>query len=74
MLADLIVPRGRGALAAEVADKVGRLMRERDEAVAVAAELRVRAERAEAEADEMRRRLAKVGVLLREDGEGGGDD
>lgn len=37
-------------------------------------ELRERAERAEAEADEMRRRLAKVGVLLREDGEGGGDD
>lgn len=36
-----------------------------------AAALRERAERAEAEADEMRRRLAKVGVLLRDDGEGG---
>lgn len=42
VLADLIAPRGRGALAAEVADKVGRLTRERDEAVAEAAELRRR--------------------------------
>ena len=33
-----------------------------------------RAERAEAEADGLRRRLAKVGVLLRDDGEGGDDD
>lgn len=74
VLADLIAPRGRGALAAEVADKVGRLTRERDEAVAEAAELRGRAERAEAEADGLRTRLAKVGVLLRDDGEGGDDD
>lgn len=69
VLADLIAPRGRGALAAEVADKVGRLTRERDEAVAEAAELRGRAERAEAEADGLRRRLAKVGFLLKEDEE-----
>lgn len=34
-------------------------------------ELRGRAERAEAEADGMRRRLAKVGVLLRDDEEEG---
>lgn len=74
VLADLIAPLGKDALAAEVADKVGRLTRERDEAVAEAAELRGRAERAEAEADEMRRRLAKVGFLLRDNGEGGDDD
>lgn len=74
VLADLIAPRGRGALAAEVADKVGRLTRERDEAAAEAAELRGRAERAEAEADGLRRRLAKVGFLLRDNGEGGDDD
>mgnify|MGYP001777206671 FL=1 len=70
VLADLIAPRGRGALAAEVGDKVGRLTRERDEAV----ELRGRAERAEAEADGLRRRLAKVGFLLKDNGEGGDDD
>ena len=74
VLADLIAPRGRGALAAEVADKVGRLTRERDAAVAEAAELRGRAERAEAELDGLRGRLAKVGLLLRDDGEGGDDD
>lgn len=69
VLADLIAPQGKGALAAEVADKVGRLTLERDEAVAEAATLRERAERAEAEADRMRRRLAKVGFLLKEDEE-----
>lgn len=36
VLADLIAPRGKGALAAEVADKVGRLTLERVEAVAMA--------------------------------------
>lgn len=71
VLADLIAPRGKDALAAE---KVERLTRERDEAVVEAAEMRGRAERAEAEADGMRRRLAKVGVLLREDEEGRDDD
>ena len=71
VLAALIAPRGRGALAAEVAETVGRLTRERDEAVAEAAELRGRAERAEAELDGLRGRLAKVGFLLKEDGEGG---
>lgn len=71
VLADLIAPRGRGALAAEVAEKVGRLTRERDEAVAEAAELRGRAERAEAELDGLRRSLAKVGLLLKEDEERG---
>ena len=71
VLADLIAPRGKDALAAE---KGKRLTRERDEAVAEAAELRERAERAEAEADGLRGRLAKVGVLLRDDGEGGDDD
>lgn len=71
VLADLIAPRGRGALAAE---KVERLTRERDEAVAEAAELRGRAERAEAELDGLRGRLAKVGLLLRDDEEGGDDD
>lgn len=71
VLADLIAPRGKDALAAEVNEKVERLTRERDEAVAEAAELRGRAERAEAEADGLRRRLAKVGFLLRDDGEGG---
>lgn len=67
VLADLVAPRGKGALAAEVADKVGRLTLERDEAVAEAASLRERAERAEAEADRMRRRLAKVEFLLRDE-------
>ena len=71
VLADLIAPRAKDALAAE---KVKRLKRERDEAVAEAAELRERAERAEAELDGLRKRLAKVGFLLREDGEGADDD
>lgn len=70
VLADLVAPQAKGTLAAEVADKVGRLTRERDEAVAEAATLRERAERAEAEADRMRRKLAKVGFLLRDDEEG----
>lgn len=70
MLADLIAPQGKGALAAEVADKVGRLTRERDEAVAEAVALRERAERAEEDADRMRRRLAKVGFLLKDEEEG----
>lgn len=69
VLADLIAPRGKGALAAEVADKVGRLTLERDEAVAEAAKLRERAERAEAEADRMRRKLEKVEHLLGDDEE-----
>lgn len=69
VLADLVAPQGKGALAAEVADKVGRLTLERDEAVAEAATLRERAERAEAEADRMRRRLAKVEFLLKDDEE-----
>lgn len=34
VLADLVAPRGKGALAAEVADKVGRLTLERDEGAA----------------------------------------
>lgn len=68
VLADLIAPRGKDVLAAE---KVKRLTRERDEAVADAAELRERAERAEAELDGLRKRLAKVGLLLRDDEEGG---
>ena len=42
--------------------------------MAEAAELRGRAERAEAELDGLRGRLAKVGFLLRDDGEGGDDD
>lgn len=67
VLADLIAPQGKGALAAELADEVGRLTRERDEAVAEAASLRERAERAEAEADRMRRRLAKAEFLLKDD-------
>lgn len=71
VLADLIAPQGKDALAAEVADKVGRLTLERDEAVAEAGALRERAERAEAEADRMRRRLAKVDFLLKEDEERG---
>lgn len=70
VLADLIAPRGKDALAAEVNEKVGRLTRERDEAVAEAATLRERAECAEAEADRMRRRLAKVEFLLRDKEEG----
>lgn len=64
VLADLIAPRGKDALAAE---KVKRLTRERDEAVAEAAELRERAERAEAELIGLRKRLAEVGLLLREE-------
>ncbi len=71
VLADLVAPQGKGALAAEVADEVGRLTRERDEAVAEAALLRERAERAEADADRMRRGLAEVGFLLEEDEERG---
>lgn len=67
VLADLIAPRAKDALAAE---KVKSLKRERDEAVAEAAELRERAERAEAELDGLRGRLEKVGFLLRDDGEG----
>lgn len=67
VLADLIAPQGKGALAAEVADEVGRLTRERDEASAEAASLRERAERAEAEADRMRRKLAKAEFLLKDD-------
>lgn len=67
VLADLIAPRAKDALAAE---KVKRLKRERDEAVAEAAELRERAERAEAELDGLRKRLAEVGFLLRDDEEG----
>lgn len=69
VLADLIAPRGKDALAAEVADKVGRLTLERDEAVAEAATLRERAARAEAEADRMRRKLEKVEHLLGDDEE-----
>jgi hypothetical protein len=69
VLADLVAPRGKGALAAEVADKVGRLTLERDEAVAEAATLRERAARAEAEADRMRRKLEKVEHLLGDDEE-----
>lgn len=68
VLADLIAPRAKDALAAE---KVKSLKRERDEAVAEAAELREMAERAEAELDGLRRRLAEVGFLLRDDEEGG---
>lgn len=68
VLADLIAPRGKDALAAE---KVKRLMRERNEAAAEAAELRRRAERAEAELDRLRRRLEKVGFMLMDDEEGG---
>ena len=71
VLADLIAPRARDALAAE---KGKRLTRERDEAVAEAASMRGRAERAEAELDGLRKRLAKVGFLLRDDEEGGDDD
>ena len=41
---------------------------------AVAAVLGGRAERAEAELDGLRRRLAKVGLLLRDDREGADDD
>lgn len=71
VLADLIAPRGRGALAAEVNEKVERLTRERDEAVAEVASLRERAERAESELDGLRRRLANVGFLLIDEEEGG---
>lgn len=68
VLADLIAPRAKDALAAE---KGKRLTRERDEAVAEAAELRERAERAEAELDGLRKRLAEVGFLLMDEVEGG---
>lgn len=68
VLADLIAPRAKDALAAE---KVERLTLERDEAVAEAAELRGRAERAEAELDGLRKRLAEVGFLLMDEVEGG---
>ena len=71
VLADLIAPRAKDALAAE---KVKRLTRERDEAVAEAAELRERAERAEAELIGLRKRLAEVGLLLREEENGRDDD
>nr|DAH96746.1 MAG TPA: hypothetical protein [Caudoviricetes sp.] len=71
VLADLIAPRAKDALAAEVNEKVERLTRERDEAVAEAASLRERAELAEADAGRMRRRLAEVGFLLKDDEEGG---
>lgn len=71
VLADLIAPRAKDALAAE---KVDRLTRERNEAAAEAASLRERAERAEAELDGLRRRLAEVGFLLRDDEEGGDND
>lgn len=71
VLADLIAPRAKDALAAEVNEKVDRLTRERDEAVAEAAALRERAEQAEAELDGLRKRLAEVGFLLRDDEEGG---
>lgn len=74
VLADLIAPRGKDALAAEVAEKVDRLTRERDEAVAEAAELRRWAEGAEAELDGLRRRLAEVGFLLVDEEEGRDDD
>ena len=68
VLADLIAPRAKDALAAE---KVERLTLERDEAVAEAAELRGRAERAEAELDGLRKMLAEVGFLLMDEVEGG---
>lgn len=74
VLADLIAPRAKDALADDVNEKVKRLTRERDEAVAEAAELRERAEHAEAELDGLRGRLEKVGVLLRDDEEGRDDD
>lgn len=67
VLADLITPPTKGAMAAEVR----KFTRERDEALAEAASLRDRAERAEAEADKMRRRLAKVSFLIKEDEERG---
>lgn len=69
VLADLIAPRAKDAL---VAEKAKRLTRERDEAVAEAAELRERAERAEAELDGLRGRLEKVGFLLMDELEEGG--
>lgn len=68
VLADLIAPRAKDELAAE---KVERLTQERDKAVAEAAELRGRAERAEAELDGLRKRLAEVGFLLVDEEEGG---
>lgn len=71
VLADLIAPRAKDALAAE---KVKRLMSERNEAAAEAAELRERAELAEAELDVLRRRLEKVGSLLMDEEERGDDD
>lgn len=74
VLADLIAPRDKDVLAAEVNEKVKRLTCERDEAVAEAAELRERAERAEAELDGLRRRLERVGSLLLNEEEGREDD
>lgn len=71
VLADLIAPRGKDALAAEVNEKVERLTRERDEAVAEAAMLRRQVEGTEAAIDGLRRELAKVGSLLMDDEEGG---
>lgn len=68
VLADLIAPRGKDALAAE---KAKRLTRERDEAVAEAAALRERAEQVEAELDGLRKRLAEAGFLLMDEEEGG---
>lgn len=65
VLADLIAPQGKGALAAEI----GKLTQERDEAVAEAVALRGRTERAEAEADRMRRKLEKVKHLFGDDEE-----
>ena len=59
---------------ADLLDVGGESTRPGSAAVAEAEELRGRAERAEAEADELRRRLAKVGFLLREDEEGRDDD
>ena len=67
VLADLIAPRSKDVLAAE---KVKMFKRERDEA----AELRGRAERAESELDGLRKRLAEVGFLLRDDTDGRDDD
>lgn len=71
VLADLIAPRAKDAL---VAEKVERLTRERDEAVAEVASLRERAERSEAELDGLRNRLSEVGLLLREEEKGRDDD
>lgn len=63
VLADLISPPSKGALATEI----GRLTQERDDAVAEAEDLRMRAEKAEAEAERMRRKLAKAQFLFKDD-------